>query len=383
MKVRETRVMTGSSILGRAGVGAGAMCAFLVLALAPKVAHAQAAGTAGGGATVNAGAGTPGTITSTTTTTTTVGSPATTTTPAATEAHEEGSTVPRSEEEKEIEAEFTLGFDMVLGFGKSETVTQNAAGPNNFTYSTGNSQTTTESFLLRAGWEATHHLAFGVRVPFTHGTLFPPGTPDSRDLFAVGNVEVGAEYRFDLSEQLALFAELGVAIPTAQGTERPDNLTTVNATTFDQTSYDRHAIQSAAAAARGWEDNALFETDHLGIVPKLQLEYHAGRFELEPYIKYESLIGTRDNLEKQYIGELVFGGRIGARVADRLSVGVRVWSNVPLANEPGIETVGVAEPEVRLHFGPVEPYAGIILPFAGPLDSPYTVGARFGVIGRL
>jgi hypothetical protein len=381
MKVRETRVMTGSSILGRAGVGAGAMCAFLVLALAPKAAHAQAAATAGGGATVNAGAG--GTVTSTTTTTTTVGTPATTTTPPATVAHEEGSTVPRSEEEKEVESEFTLGFDMVLGFGKSETVTQNAFGPNNFTYSTGNAQTTTESFLFSAGWEATHHLAFGVRVPFTHGTLFPPGTPDSRDLFAVGNVEVGGEYRFDLSEQLALFAELGVAIPTAQGTERPDNLTTVNGTTFDQTSYDRHAIQSAAAAARGWEDNALYETDHLGIIPKLKLEYHAGRFELEPYIKYESLIGTRDNLEKQYIGELVFGGRIGARVADCLSVGVRVWSNVPLDNAPGIETVGVAEPEVRLHLGPVEPYAGVILPFAGPLDNPYTVGARFGIIGRL
>ena len=116
MRIRERREMGWSSILGLAGLGAAFSCALL----APTTAHAQAAAT--GGATVTATgtagtAGAGGTVTSTTTTTTTVSTPATTTTPPATVAHEEGSTVPRSEEEKEVEAEFTLGFDMVLGFG--------------------------------------------------------------------------------------------------------------------------------------------------------------------------------------------------------------------------------------------------------------------------
>jgi hypothetical protein len=356
--------MGWSSILGLAGLGAAFSCALLV----PTTAHAQAA--AAGGS-----------VTATTTTTTTVTAPATTTTPPATEAHEEGKTVPRSEEEKEIEAEFTLGFDMVLGFGKSETITQNAGAPNDFTYATARAQTTVESFLLSAGWEATHHLAFGVRLPLTHGTLFAPQA-DSRDVFAVGNLEVGGEWRFDLSEQLALFAELGVAIPTAQGSELPA-AKDIDNNNFSQETYDRHSINSFAAAARGWEDNALYETDHLGIIPKLKLEYHKDRIELEPYVKYESLIGTKDNLDRQYIGELVAGARFGVRVHDHVSVGVRAWTNIPIHNEAGVETVGVAEPEIRLHFGPIMPYAGVILPFAGPLDSPYTVGARFGITGRL
>jgi hypothetical protein len=360
-----------SSILGRAGVGAGATCALLVLALAPKVAHAQPAD----------GAATPGTVTSTTTTTTEVTSPATTTTPPATMAHEEGTTVPRSEQEKEIESEFTLGFDMVLGFGKGDASTQNQVGPNAYTYSSSRAQTTTESFLLSAGWEVTHHFELGLKLPLVHGTLFPPQA-DSRDIFAVGNFEVEGAWRFDLSEELALFAELAVATPTAQGTEAPKTPPS-NGELYDQNGYDRHSVLAFAAASRGWEENALFETDHIGIIPKLKLEFHSGRLEIEPYVKYESLIGTKDNLEKQYIGDLVAGGRIGVRVADCLSLGVRAWTNIPLDNAPGIETVGVAEPEVRLHFGAVEPYAGVILPFAGPLDSPYTVGARFGVIGRL
>ena len=96
-------------------------------------------------------------------------------------------------------------------------------------------------------------------------------------------------------------------------------------------------------------------------------------------MKYESLIGTRDNLDKQYLGELVAGGRIGFRVADCLSLGVRALDEHPTStNEPGVETVGVAEPEIRLHFGPVMPYAGVILRSRVRSDNPYTVGARFG-----
>ena len=84
MRNRERQMDRWASVLGRVGVGAAAACALLV----PVTAHAQAAG----------GATSPGTVTSTTTTTTTVSTPATTTTPPATEAHEEGSTVPRQRE---------------------------------------------------------------------------------------------------------------------------------------------------------------------------------------------------------------------------------------------------------------------------------------------
>ncbi len=61
---------------------------------------------------------------------------------------------------------------------------------------------------------------------------------------------------------------------------------------------------------------------------------------------------------------------------------VRVWANAPLTGADFNNPVAVVEPQLRFHFGDVNPYVGVILPFAGPITNPYAYGVRVGVTHR-
>jgi hypothetical protein len=298
------------------------------------------------------------------------------------EARAEGEHGEREEGGTESEAPFAIALDLVLGFGKVDAVdlAPTAATPQGVP-KIDRVQATTSSFLLAGEYELGKGVALGARVPFSAGSL---AAPASRGAAVLGNIEIEGAYKLELNESLAFELGVGVALPTADGTPVPEDPGAVAGAqgAIDQGAFDRGAIQRAVAMSRGYEDNALFETSHLGIIPKLTLEIHHRGFRFDPYAKLENLIATRSGEDHDYIGELVVGAAVGYAITKNVEPVIRVWTNVPLANTD-FAAVAVAEPQLRLRFGEVVPYIGAILPFAGPLTNPYDVGVRFGVRGRL
>jgi hypothetical protein len=283
---------------------------------------------------------------------------------------------------------FMLGADLAIGFGKTAVVNQDIPGPNGITPATSISGAplSVESLIFAGGFEPVRHLGFGARIPLTLGSFSPPNR-ESRGTTVLGNIEIEGEYEAELSEQVKLLLSLGLALPTAQGDEVPDSVDRValdSAGRVDQNSYDRGALNRAAAAARGYEDNALFEPKRFGIIPKIALHYAApGGLRIEPYIKLENLIDTTGNADDKYLGEIVGALRVAYLVQKEIEPGIRVWGNIPL-NGPNTNPVGVVEPELRLHFGVATPYIGVIIPFAGPIaqDPTQFVAIRAGLAFR-
>jgi hypothetical protein len=283
-------------------------------------------------------------------------------------------------EEKNVE----LDLDVVIGTATTESVTQtqiggSVSGSPNPTTVAGSTKVTSYSFVLGAGWELAHNFELAVRFPIVGGTIFGPY---QRGASGIGNIELVAEGEINLATNLGLVLGLGVALPTAQGSEFNAANPAAIAGAIDQGSSDRFAVQRAVAMARGYEDNALFEPAHLGVVPELKLAWgERGKWKLDPWVKLENLIATSSGLAHDYVGELVFGVNAGYNVTKAFEPAVRVWVNAPLTGAD-FTTVAVVEPEVRLHFGDITPLVGVILPFAGPLTSPEAVGVRIGVGGR-
>ncbi len=139
-------------------------------------------------------------------------------------------------------------------------------------------------------------------------------------------------------------------------------------------------MAKAAAYARGYEDNALFEPNRFGIIPKVGLLWRFHGLSVEPYLKVENLVGTSSSLANGYVGELVGALRVGYWIRKEFELAVRGWFNTGFAggNEDKMTSAAV-EPQVVLRFGPVRPYAGLLLPVAGPPNDNGFIGARIGV----
>ena len=117
----------------------------------------------------------------------------------------------------------------------------------------------------------------------------------------------------------------------------------------------------------------------MGIIPKVVLEYHADKLRLDPWIKLENLIATDSALAHKYTGEFLLGANVAYLASKEVEPTLRLWTNIPVANAD-FKAVAVAEPQLRMHFGEVTPYLGVVLPFAGTsLTSPYAVGLRLGI----
>jgi hypothetical protein len=276
--------------------------------------------------------------------------------------------------EVDEETRFSAGVDFVAGFGETTAATQIPPGSANVNplNVVGSAPVGADSFIFSLGYEPIKHLGFGVRVPVATGSIDPAGY-QSRYIADIGNVELEGEYSADVAKATALVLSLGLALPTASGSEVPATTAGLRGQPFDQSAYDRFTIDYAAAASRGFEENALFFADRFGIVPKLALEYHPGALRLEPYAKLENMISTTSDTTARYIGELVVGARAAYLVGKYFEPGVRLWTTIVLT--PADQAVAVIEPEVRLHFGLVTPYVGGIIPFAGPLaHSPTEFG---------
>jgi hypothetical protein len=278
-----------------------------------------------------------------------------------------------------------LGIDFVLGFGAyplllptrggAGTAEEAEAGVPPGWMRNRDVGVHVESIVIAGSYEVARHVGIGARVPLTFGSV--PVTDGSTEVsFALGNVELEGETEIELSETAALVFGLGVAVPTAQGSEEPEledgELSS---------DYQRFVLNRIAASARGFEDNALFEVDRLGIIPKLSLELRENRLLFQPFVKLENLIATQSELERSYLAELVFGMFFGYRASPHFDLGARVWGSVAFLDE--VEQVGIVEPQVRAHFAPIDLVLGGVIPFAGALTEPQFGGVRVGVTVRL
>jgi len=286
-------------------------------------------------------------------------------------------------EKKHEEKRVVVGVDLVLGFGKVPFAVQNPIGtgpnPQTPTYTaTDKTSSNVQSFIFGASAEVAEHLGIGVRVPLTFATFNPDGFP-SRSTTAVGNVEFEGEYGIHLGKGLRLTPALGVALPTAPGVELDPALS--NATNVDQAGFDRYSLSKAAAAARGYEDNALFEPHRWGIIPKLALNYRPVHgLSIEPFVKLENLIANENDATPSYVGELVYGLRAGYWIQKQFELALKFWANTTFAGADEDKTTSAAlEPQIVLRFGAVRPYAGVIIPVAGPPQQNNFFGIRLGV----
>jgi hypothetical protein len=268
----------------------------------------------------------------------------------------------------------SLGLDFVLGFGAFPTLLPLRGAEEG--WAPGDDvNVNSESFIISGGYEVAEGIGVGARIPLTAGSV--PGTDgEAHGTFAFGNIELEGEMEFELSETAELIVSLGVALPTAQGSEEPEledgELSSA---------YDQFVLNQIAAASRGFEDNALFEVDRLGIIPKVALHAREGRMLFQPYVKLENLIATNSELERGYIAELAFGSFLGVEASEHFDLGARVWGSAAFLDE--VEMVGVVEPQVRAHYAPVDVVLGGIIPFAGELTDPQFGGIRLGVSARL
>ncbi len=284
----------------------------------------------------------------------------------------------------EEEAGVSVGLDLVLGWGKVPfvipTPTSSTSAPQVATFSRQDqTPSNVQSFILSAGVELSRHVGIGVRAPLTFATFNPDGAP-SRSTAGVGNVELEGEYGGAVAHGLRLVGALGLALPTAQGDEIPDTLVNAPVGSIDQSQLDHSSMAKAAAYARGYEDNALFEPNRFGIVPKVGLLYRTHGLSIEPYVKVENLVGTSSALANGYVGELVGALRVGYWIRKQFELAVRGWFNTGFAGgDEDKKTSATVEPQIVLRFGPVRPYAGLLLPVAGPPNDNGFIGVRIGV----
>jgi hypothetical protein len=292
---------------------------------------------------------------------------------------------PTPEEEgrrPESEPKAMVGLDMVLGWGRVPFAVQNLPQPGQpaITYTRDDGvSSNVQSIVMAGSLDVIEHVGVGARLPLTFAGFSPNGTA-GRSTTSFGNLELEGEYSQHIAHRMRLIGSFGLALPTAQGTELPAGLNQTPAPFVDTTGYDRYSLNRAAAAARGFEDNALFEPNRLGLVPKVALVYLLHGVSIEPYVKVENLIGTSTALAAPYVGEVVAAARFGYWVQSRFELSLKGLVNIGFAGTDEDKKVAVAiEPDVVLRFGPVRPYAGVIVPLAGPPSQNGFVGVHFGV----
>jgi hypothetical protein len=285
--------------------------------------------------------------------------------------------------EHEREVRLAVRLDLVLGWGKVPFAVQNlpATGVQAITYSRADATPSdVQSFVLGGQFEATEHIGAGVRIPFTLGTFSPVGSA-ARSTTSFGNVEIEGEISTSLGADLKLVGALGVALPTGQGEEIPATLADVAAASVNAPAYDRFSLARAAALARGYEANALFEPGRLGLIPQVSVVYEGERLRFEPYLKVENLIRTESSLEAPYVGEIVAAVRGGYLIHRHVEAAVRGWVNVGFAGTPEDRRTTVAvEPDLTVSFGPVRAYGGCVLPLAGAPEEAGFLGVRLGLV---
>jgi len=222
--------------------------------------------------------------------------------------------------------------------------------------------------LLLAGSYAWGLVHLGARTAVSIASDDPAA---NASVATLSNTEVEAERAFHLADDTEVSWALGLILPTSNGHEPEDDLSAespqLTQATHDPS--DRHAaLSEAAAAARGFEDGALFRAERIGLIPKIRLLYEHEGFRVESYIKLENLLSTRTAPHHRYLGELVVAGFYGYDVIHDITLGVRFWSNVLL--ERTQDTNLVCEPQLRVQRGPIQGLLGALIPLVNRPNTP-------------
>jgi hypothetical protein len=98
-------------------------------------------------------------------------------------------------------------------------------------------------------------------------------------------------------------------------------------------------------------------------------------------VKLDSLIATRRELQSGYVAEFILGSLLGYEVSEQFGIGVRAWATAAYSDK--FRAVGVAEPQLRWHFGSVGVVIGGLIPFAGALTDPMFGAFRVAFDARL
>lgn len=172
-----------------------------------------------------------------------------------------------------------IQLDTVLGFGGVNVVTDQ---PQSAT------KVTVVSFLPALSYRFGDVWTVGLRIPFSTGSSTGPiGAIDKYSQFAVGNLEILVRPTFQLTKRLRLPAQVAFLPPTAMGQYFVDPNDTGNVA--------RAIVNQAAGASRGWEDNALFATKRVGIVPGVGLTYDRGAAHAAVGTKLEIMVQAGGN----------------------------------------------------------------------------------------
>jgi hypothetical protein len=172
-----------------------------------------------------------------------------------------------------------IGVDTVIGFGRVPVIS--ADNPSNRV----DYDVTVASFVIGARYRFGDVWSLGLRFPMSTASATITGAaPSNKDYnaFAIGDVALDVAPTFALTRRLRLLAGVSVALPTAQGdlfagpSERGDRGLAI--------------VNQAAAASRGWEDNALFAPRRFGVSPKLNLSYTFGGARLAGGTKLDLMV---------------------------------------------------------------------------------------------
>ena len=283
-----------------------------------------------------------------------------------------------------------LSLDWTLGFGKVDVVDQRAFPGSNQrapTPTRTQAQIGMNTFIFGAGYDVTENVTAGLRLPFTFGNLANISYEGGRAI-ALGNLEFFGELRKKFSDNLTGAAFLAIALPTSLGTELPTQaqLDAIPPEQYNPADANKFAVNQAAAAAFGYEQDQLFWSRRLVFTPGAEGRWTSGKLHITPFVKMANLIDTHDVSAERYRMEFVFGAGAGYRALEWLDFGARVWGSVaPVRRDGSPVGAGVASPEARVLFGARKEhsfYVAAVLPFVGSNVDPYYFGAfRAGVSG--
>jgi hypothetical protein len=264
-------------------------------------------------------------------------------------------------------ANIELTADMVVGYGHVPTL--NAALPTTLTTGTlasvDDTKITSDSYILGLGWWLRNSLRLGFRLPIAHAQYSPGESKLARGVTALGNLEFSVLYERQLSKSLALIPSLALTLPTAPGSELPAaaQVEANPSATYGNGTADRYSTLRAAAGSRGFEENPLFSSQRFGIVPRVDLSFRSGKIEIAPFVKMDNLFSSTKSATEGWLGNIVGGASVGVGLAKWLDFGIRAWASYALQKDGRDDNLLVdVEPQLRLHFGPIHPVIGLLIP---------------------
>lgn len=224
----------------------------------------------------------------------------------------------------------------------------------------------TQSLLFAGIYALRDSLHVGARAAITLAGGLPLRDGTSGTVAAISNTELEGEHLVRLTNDTEASFGFALILPTAQGHEPEDDLFADQPAAGIASLHGE--LSEAAAAARGFEDGALFRAERVGLIPKVHLAHHKRRLRLESQIKLENLLSIRSSAHHSYLGELVVSGFYGYDLLRELTLGVRLWSSVLL--EATEDSNLICEPQLQIHGAHIQGLVGALIPLVQRPDGP-------------